>query len=612
MRVLEPGQHKLNEMAREIRTHDRESGHFPVVRAGFLGNFTLDLLLTAFRYACYSDGLRPDLRAFSGEDVLQAIMQEENNLLDETLDLVCLCLRREPLGLSPFYDPGKEAGEEGGEARALQFLKSCLLGVRQRTRAPILIHNFDVPVHSAAGIRDLRSRDGCINRVRQLNLSLVDLAAGLDGVHLIDIDLLQSRLGNSGLHDRRFWHLGRSPYTPVAAQLIASETMRAVRSLTGRARKCLVLDCDNTLWGGVVGEVGSQGIQLGGEYPGAAYQEFQRAVLALHDIGVVLALCSKNNEADVLEILERHPEMVLRSEHFVAMRINWQDKAANLMEISREINLGLDSFVFADDSRFEVGLVDRLLPQVATLLLPDDPARYVDALLTPGVFDSLEFSGEDKSRNAMYRAEAQRKLAMRQNAHATVEDFYRDLHMKVRIDDADDMSSPRIAQLTQRSNQFNLTTVRYSETMIRELVESDVAVVRGLRLSDSFGDLGLVGVSVLRCNGPDCVIEAFLLSCRALGRGVERVLLKDCEIMARKLGLNRLAGSYIPSSRNMQVKDFFDRNGFVLLGTDPDGTQRYLRELTRPLKCPEHFTVASDIWDGREASLEEAFSRGRS
>ncbi|MBW1711998.1 MAG: HAD-IIIC family phosphatase [Deltaproteobacteria bacterium] len=218
------------------------------------------------------------------------------------------------------------------------------------------------------------------------------------GAYLVDLDRLQAALGYSNFIDNRMWHLAKAPYTLQGAKALAGEYLKFIRAARGKAKKCLTLDCDNTLWGGILGEEGLNRIKLGRVFPGSAFREFQEALLELYHRGVMLALCSKNNQAEVMEVLEKHPDMVLRPEHFVSMRINWQDKASNLAEMAQELNLGLDSFVLADDSQFEISLVQRLLPQVETIHLSGDPSQFSRIIRSCGLFDTLSYSSEDRQR----------------------------------------------------------------------------------------------------------------------------------------------------------------------------------------------------------------------
>jgi FkbH-like protein len=303
----------------------------------------------------------------------------------------------------------------------------------------------------------------------------------------------------------------------------------------------------------------------------------------------MLAICSKNNEEDVLEVFDNHPDMILKRKHFLITKINWNNKADNIRQIAEELNIGLDSIVFIDDSSFEVNLVRKFLPQVETIGLPSDPSHLSDVLFSSGLFDTLSFSEEDKKRNKMYRADLKRKKAASAIAFKDLEEYYRYLEMEITLKEGDAFTIPRISQMTQKTNQFNLTTRRYSEGEIERFCTDEESSVRCLNLKDRFGDMGIVGVVILKYREGHCLIDTLLLSCRALGRGVEDVLLKGCVEMAKGKGCTELTGIYIPTPKNGQVEHFYEAKGFEFLENKEGGAYyRYsLRE--KSLGCPDYF-----------------------
>ena len=302
----------------------------------------------------------------------------------------------------------------------------------------------------------------------------------------------------------------------------------------------LVTDLDNTLWGGVIGENGLEGIQVGMEYPGAAYRALQRVMLDLYRRGIILAICSKNNVADAMEALEQHPGMLLRPEHFAALRINWDDKAQNLREIAAELNVGRDSLAFLDDNPVERARISDELPEVTVIDLPSDPSWFAQALQAVPVFERLAVSSEDRERGRYYGEQRQRVESQR-NA-TSLEDFLRSLQQEVEVAPVTAETLIRVAQLTQKTNQFNLTTRRYSEQKIAELAASSHWSVYSIRVKDRFGDNGIVGVMITHDAGKVCEIDTFLLSCRVIGRTIETALLSFMVDSARARGMEQLQG----------------------------------------------------------------------
>jgi FkbH-like protein len=370
---------------------------------------------------------------------------------------------------------------------------------------------------------------------------------------------------------------------------IAAEYMKVVRAAKGRNRKCIVVDADGTLWGGIVGEDGVNAVRVGRTFPGSAYYDFQQALLAQRDRGILLALCSKNDPQAVEEVFAaRAADMALTPAHFAAMRVNWADKAQNIREIASELNIGLDSLVFVDDSPFETALVRELLPAVHTIQLPEDPVEFRGIIESCGLFDTLTFSDEDRTRSDMYAAERQRREEQASST-ISVADYLRGLAMEVAIDRVDDRSLARVAQLTQKTNQFNLTTRRYSESDVQRFAGAGHDVF-ALRLRDRLGDSGIVGVAIVKHEGARSHIDTLLMSCRALGRGVEDALLCACLRESRRRGAADLVGEFIPTARNQRAQGFYASQGFVA-----NGEGRFHRPLDGPVAFPTHFkTIAID------------------
>jgi FkbH-like protein len=368
--------------------------------------------------------------------------------------------------------------------------------------------------------------------------------------------------------DYRFWYMSKAPFKQSFLNLYALEVFKIVRALKGKIKKCLLLDCDNTLWGGVVGEDGISGISLDRHsYPGNVYYDFHKQILRLHDRGVLIALVSKNNEEDVWEILERHSDCLIKRKHLSAWRVNWNDKAENIRSIAAELNLGIDSFVFVDDSPVECDLVRGLLPDVSVIQVPSKLYLLPGVLARDGLFDTLVLSAEDRIRSAMYQAETLRKQA--EGTFTTLEEYLTTLGLEATIHLArlDDLA--RIAQLTQKTNQFNLTTRRYSVAQIEAFHHSSNAAVFSLNVSDRFGDSGLTGVLIALREGTVGKIDTFLLSCRVLGRNLETVFLDRCLVMLQKCwGVSKWFAEYIPSPKNGQTADFYSRVGFTVIQED--------------------------------------------
>jgi FkbH-like protein len=541
-------------------------------RVSILRNITVDLMVPYLKYLCYTENIPVRVRMGNYDNILQDISGTSGGVDHSKSDLICVYLYPRIAArkiYSDFSGMSKSQLQEEIEG-TIGHVAAILRQTRSRTDAPVLLHNFELPIHPTFGILDYQDSHRQVNVVRKINRRILDEAKKHESVYIVDMDLLQSRVGSRHLTDERFWHMARAPYSREGCLAIASEYIKFIRALRGRRKKCLVLDCDNTLWGGIIGEDGMNGISIGQNYPGSAYRDFQEAVLSLYNRGVLLALCSKNNMADVEEVLEKHPDMVLRKKHFVDMRINWGDKASNIRQIADDLNIGLDSLVFADDNEFEINLVNKMLPEVNTILMPSEPALYRLALEENGYFDSIFFSAEDRKRSQMYKAEAERKKARGQFKRSDIEDYLKYLDMELYVGEADGFHIPRISQLTQRTNQFNLTTKRYNESQIKEMIEDPEKDVFYAKLKDRFGESGVIGVAIQSYSGNNAFIDTFLLSCRAIGRGIENVLLKVCLDEAIQRDCENIFGTYIATAKNGQVRDLYPENGFSRVETEED------------------------------------------
>jgi FkbH-like protein len=353
----------------------------------------------------------------------------------------------------------------------------------------------------------------------------------------------------------------------------------------GLTRKCVVLDLDNTLWGGVVGEDGPQGIRLGSTAPGSEYVEFQRFLATLPQRGILLAIASKNNPDDALEVIRGHEAMVLREGAFSALRINWRPKPENLASIAEELNIGVDSLVYVDDNPDEREQMRQLLPQVLTVDLPRDPALYRSTLERLPELQVLGITEEDRLRAGQYVAKREREQIRVQAA--SVDDYLRSLGIKVAIDPLTEPDVSRVAQLFQRTNQFNVTTRRYDAGAVLRILGDSAWRSWTLRASDRFGDHGLVATALARANGTEWTLDSFLMSCRVIGYGIETALLADIIAAATAAGATRLRGEFIPTKKNVPARDLFARHGFQLADKRSDGGELWTYDFAAgPLAFP--------------------------
>jgi len=501
-----------------------------------------------------------------------------------------LAMRLEDLVASlPHRFHASSAAADSVAAEVLDRIDRLVGMFRARSGGPVLVANFAPPEPRPLRLFDAGTSGSLTSLVADLNRELTARLERHPGCHVWDYAGLVTAAGSSTWTDARLWSLGRIPVAAQHQPRFAAHLARAVRAVLRPSAKCLVVDLDGVLWGGVLGDDGIEGIALGDDHPGFAHKEFQRAILGLRDRGILLAICSKNDEALAREAIASHPEMVVSLEDFAAVRINWDPKSANLRAIAEELSIGIDSIVFFDDNPFERDEVARALPSVCVPAVPSDPVDYVRALADVALFDAPRVTPEDRNRAASYRVgRAQREEAL---AAPSLDGFLASLEMEASIGSLGPLTSQRVAQLVAKTNQFNLTTRRQSQAELVAAADSPNQEVYWLRLADRHGDLGLIAVAVVRFEHGEAVIHNLVLSCRAANRGIEQTLVAHVADVARGRGCSTLVGEYIPSPRNHVVAALYPGLGFTP-ANGTDGSKRFTLELRGgSIDYPPHVRV---------------------
>lgn len=536
------------------------------LRTVVLSTFSANLLEPFIAVEAAERGFLLDLQ-FGPFGHLEQAALADGPLWQPLADVVIVAAQLEDL--SPVLAGSPLALDAAGADGALAVLETRIADLlsllRRRSTAKLLVANFAARPWPLAGIADAMLQPSQALLCARANAALAAACARLPDAAVLDWAQYAARLGD--WRDERLALLARNPLSASAQRAFGEAAARHIRALYTPPRKCLVLDLDNTLWGGIVGEDGYDGIQLGEDLPGSAFKAFQRQALELTRRGILLAVCSKNNPDDALAVLERHPDCLLRPENFAALRINWQDKASNIRSIAEELSLGLDAFAFYDDNPVERDWVRRELPMVAVFEPPASAMGYAAQLAASEWFDQLVVSAEDRARVALYRVDRERRDV--QASHASLDDFLRDLDMTVTVGTVGEANAARVGQLVAKTNQFNLTTRRRSAAEIAAMVERG-GVALWVRVRDRFGDNGLVGVVAAAPSATpgEWDVDLFLLSCRVIGRKVEDMLLALLGQKARAAGAARLVGEYVASRRNAMVADFYARRGFAPLDGD--------------------------------------------
>ncbi|WP_230771422.1 HAD-IIIC family phosphatase [Sphingomonas sp. Leaf4] len=548
-------------------------------RLGIVGTGTLDLIAPALVATAARHGFALEIVRADYGQAMQDALDPGSALNRARCDAVLIALDHRDLPIAPTL-----AARERAATAALAQIDAIRAALLAHGGAPSIVQTIAPPPETLFGSYDRRVATSLSRTIDDINAGLVERLAG-SGDQLLDLAALAATVGLAEWHAPNEWHLAKLPFATRCLPIYADHVARLLGAIRGRARRCLVLDLDNTLWGGVIGDDGLAGIRLGqGDATGEAFLAMQRYALQLHERGVVLAVSSKNDDAIARSAFRAHPDMLLREEHIAVFQANWTDKAANIRAIADTLSLGLGSFVLADDNPVERALVRRLLPEVAVPELPADPALYVRTIAAAGYFEATGFSDEDRGRAASYRANADR-AALAAGSDG-LDAYLASLDMVVGFAAFDAVGRDRIVQLVAKSNQFNLTTRRYDANAIAAF-EQDAAVTLQVRLRDMFGDTGMIAVVIVRAAAPDAwEIDSWLMSCRVLGRGVERAVLAELCRQARSAGIDWLVGVYRPTPRNALVRDHYAKLGFDPAGDGPDGETRWRYPTDRLVDVP--------------------------
>ena len=537
-------------------------------RLGLLGTGTLDLIVPALVASSARHGVALDCVLGGYDQALQDALSPQSPLYSQPLDAVLLAIDHRSLPLKA--TPGDHSAAEQIVSQCAELIETMCNAISANSGALCILQTIAKPPERLFGSLD-RSMPGTLtSMLNALNLRILDIAKG-SGHVLLDVDGTADLVGQSAWCSPSEWNLAKLPFASACVPLYAEHAARLLGSLRGKARKCLILDLDNTVWGGVIGDDGLEGIKVAqGDATGEAHLDLQRAALSLRDRGVVIAVSSKNSDDVARRPFREHPEMLLKEEHISVFQANWDDKATNIRAIAGELNLGLDAMVFVDDNPFERDLVRRMLPDVAVPEMPEDPALYARTLMAAGYFEAVSFSEEDRNRSKSYEDNARRVTLQRKASNLS--EYLQSLDMRITFAPFDAVGRARIAQLINKSNQFNLTTRRYTEAQVAELEGARDAFTLQVRLEDKFGDNGMISVVICRLTqSATWDIDTWLMSCRVLGRQVENMVLRELILQGRRVGIKRLTGAWYPTEKNDLVRDHFPKIGFSKTAEHEDG-----------------------------------------
>ncbi len=535
------------------------------VSIGLISNATTKLTASALVGSALRFGISLTIEQAEYNQVAQEAFSAESSFTGHALSVVLVAIDYRGFPLLP--TPGDHLAADVNIKDCLSYIKSVIESLRTKTGAQIILQNIAPPVEVLSGSYEGRLPGTLSWLIARLNIELDSLVS--DNTFILDVAGIAANVGLGNWHDPTLWNIGKLPFAQCYTPIYADYACRILAARLGKSRRCLILDLDNTLWGGVIGDDGLEGILIGNGDPTAeAHLAVQSTALALRDRGVVLAISSKNEDATARLPFKEHPDMLLRENHISVFQANWSDKASNIKAIAEMLSLGLESMVFLDDNPAERMQVRKELPEVAIPELPNDPALFARTLIAAGYFEAIAFSEEDRKRASFYQGNAERAQILMHSSD--METYLKSLGMEITFTNFDATGRARIAQLISKSNQFNLTSKRYSEVDVGRFQEATDHFTRQIRLKDVLGDNGMIGVIICKKYEMVWEIDTWLMSCRVLGRRVEEATLLDVAKHAKESGATKLIGIYSPTIRNIIVKSHYHKLGFIKTSGEHD------------------------------------------
>ncbi len=553
---------------------------------GILSNVTINSFKEILEYSCRLNQVEPNIEIGNFDN----IVQDSSIFNKKDLVIIFYDMLNVVDNVSSFFEDMDEALYQ--DLKNKLFIEIDMIFDNLKNAPSVIFNSFS----SAYFVSGYSTNSKLENFVFELNAYVEAKKPG--NITVINIDKIYNQIGIKQAIDYRFYNSSKAPYTFTFFKNYLPGVENVILRNTGKLKKAIIFDCDNTLWKGVIGEDGMEGIDMSAtSHHGKFYHAVQQMAVFLSKRGVIVGLCSKNNEADVIEVLKNHKDMILKEEHIVIHKINWQDKASNLRAIAADLNIGIDSLVFVDDSNFEINLIKEQVPEVLAIQVPVNIADYPNLILDNIYkYFNLTLNSDDAKKTEMYKQQFQRENA--KNAFGSIDDYLASLDIELKILKDDTSYIPRISQLTQKTNQFNLTTYRYTETQIEQFMASDKHFVFAMFVKDKFGDNGLTGVCIVKedeANSKNAIIDSLLMSCRILGRNIEYVYVNTIlENIAQK-GFQTLSANFIPTKKNAQVESFYEGVG-LKVETLKDGAKHYSLDLKSfEGKKVEYIKVVSNL-----------------
>ena len=554
-----------------------ESSKLKDLKILILSNANYDLILNPLVATGLRHGINLEIVRSAYNQVGNIVFSESDNILrDVDIILLALDFRGLPFSIN--------ANENNLNEKVVPYIKSLLLGIREKTDAKLIVSNIAEPFVGLSGNKEISLKTSMLFQIDQFNKYLAELSS--DDFYLLDVRYLANCVGTLNWFDAKYWHMAKLPFNSTFIPIYCDFVLTLINAIIGNSKKLLILDLDNTIWGGIIGDDGISGIKIGqGDALGEAYADFQARILELNQRGIVLAVCSKNEKNIAMSVFDGHPDMILKKEHFAAFSANWTDKATNIERIASRLNLGLSSVMFVDDNPAERMQVRNALPEVSVPEMPDDPAQYSQTLLGARYFEVIAVTHEDRLRAEYYSANLKRHELLVQKKN--LKDHLTNLEMELEFRHFDEVGHDRIVQLINKTNQFNLTTLRMDSKKVEFIRNSKEYLTLQVRLVDRFGDNGMIAVVIGRQVKSQLVIENWLMSCRVFERRVEEATLRELIRLCKNRKITLIKGSYIPTDRNVIVQDLYKKLNFTAVsGLENNQTWQLIVESYRPKQLP--------------------------
>ncbi len=546
----------FSELKKELR---RDTQNLKNIKVALLGDTATQFLNIALKGTAINEGFNLEVFEADFGQISRQIMDPTSEFYEFNADYTIIFESSHKL-LSQYYK--SYDSQLSFAENKIKYIEELYHTIQSRTKSRVIYCNFPIINNQIFGNFSNKVESSFVFQQNKLNYLLsAEIASKKDNFFIADLLSIQNKWGRDFMFTPNIYVNTEMVLSLDVLPIVAHHMFSIISSLEGKFKKCLILDLDNTTWGGIIGDDGLEKIQIGSLGIGKAFTEFQHWVKALQKRGVILAVCSKNDEDKAKEPFEKHPDMVLKLDDIAVFVANWDNKADNIRKIQSILNIGFDSMVFLDDNPFERNLVRENLPDVCVPELPEDPAEYLEYLYSLNLFETASFSENDAERTKQYQVEAQRVIDL--ESFTDVNDFLKSMNMVSEVQGFNNFSKPRVSQLTQRSNQFNLRTVRYTEQEVESLMNSENHHTISFTLEDKYGDNGLICVIVLEKKDPETLfIDTWLMSCRVLKRGMEDFTLNTIVDTAKKNGFKYIVGEYLPTAKNQMVKDHYERLGF--------------------------------------------------